>query len=124
MMTAAILGLVLALVGLAAWEWTRILRSVYQLVIAAIAPSDRESSRPASPPQEAHEVASPYGPQRTLFSLDRPPSHSYLPAVFAVISSDPDADSFTAGVEIVLYVTAIVVAAFMVIGFVRKKLGE
>lgn len=42
----------------------------------------------------------------------------------ALVTSDPDVESFMAGVQTAIYVAVLVVATFTIVGFIRKKLGE
>ena len=122
-MIALLVAAVVAAVVVAAFEWVRIVRSVYQLVLAAIAPSDRESVRPASSPQAGHDGPVLARPDARVPSAGNLHSSSYVLAVpLAAIDPAPNMSAFGAGLEVIVFTVLFSISALLALNWIIKTM--
>ncbi len=66
-----------------------------------------------------------HGPDSLLSRITRRlSSPTCLLFFFAAIDPNPDYGSFVTGLEVITFTALVTVSVFMVIGFIRRKLGE
>src|SRR4051794_3939526 len=122
-MIALLVAALVAVLGLAAHEWVRILRSVYQLGLPGIAPSDRQSARPASSPQAGHDSPALAEPHRHASS--RGYLHSSPPVLavpLAAIDPAPNMSAFGAGLEVIVFTVLFSISALLVLNWIIKTM--
>jgi hypothetical protein len=121
-MVLAIVALVAVLV-LSAWEWVRILRSVYQWLLGAIAPSDRDTALLASSAQRDPDWAFPPRTDRCASSRGDLHSSAYLLAVpIGAIDPAPNMSAFGAGLEVIVFTILFGIGSLLVLNWVIKTM--